>query len=157
MITNLIPLVLLLLAAIVIVSIASLIFKTVGEAGGARYEARIALLSSPEQQLYWLLVKALPEHVVMAQVAFSRILMTRGGDSKENFSKFGRAKQKVADFVVCSKDFKMLAVIELDDSSHSRDKDERRDAMLREAGLRTMRWNVRGMPDTAEIRRALLV
>lgn len=157
MITNLIPLVLLLLAAIVIVSIASLIFKTVGEAGGARYEARIALLSSPEQQLYWLLVKALPEHVVMAQVAFSRILMTRGGDSKENFSKFGRAKQKVADFVVCSKDFKMLAVIELDDSSHSRDKDERRDAILREAGLRTMRWNVRGMPDTAEIRRALLV
>ena len=154
MTTNLLTLLLLMFAVIVVIGIVRFIRET---AGGARFEARNALLSSPEQQLYWLLVKALPENVVMAQVAFSQILIARGGDSKENFSKFSRAKQKVADFVVCSKEFKMLAVIELDDSSHSRDKDERRDAILKEAGLRTMRWNVRGMPDAAEIRRALLV
>lgn len=157
MITNLIPLILLIFAVIVIGGVVRLVLQTAREISGARYEARNALLTTPEQQLYWLLVKALPENVVLAQVAFSQILMTRGGDRKENFSKFGRAKQKVADFVVCSKEFKMLAVIELDDSSHSSDKDERRDAILKEAGLRTLRWNVKGMPDAAGIRRALLV
>lgn len=113
-------------------------------------------LSEPEQILYWKLRKALPEHVVLAQVSFSRFLYTKGATAKDNFWRSARARQKVADFVVCDKTFRMLAVIELDDSTHSKEKDKIRDEILKEAGFRTVRWNVNKMPTEEEIQKTIL-
>lgn len=112
-------------------------------------------LSEPEQQLFWKLRSALPDHVVLPQVSFSRFLYAKGATNNENFRKLARAKQKVADFLVCDKTFFIIAVVELDDSSHNPTKDATRDAILKEAGLRVVRWKVNTMPTENEIRSIL--
>ena len=67
-------------------------------------------LSRLEQVLYGRLVRALPDHVVLAQVAYSQILAVhRGGDSRALRNRFDRL---VADFVVCRRDFVVVAVID---------------------------------------------
>lgn len=120
----------------------------------AHFQLNPRFMTPREQELYRLLVKSLPGQVVLAQVAFSQLLTVVGGDSKENFSKKATGKQKVADFVVCAQDFKVLAVIELDDSTHTRERDERKNAVLQEAGVRLIRW--RHIPTGAEVQKAVL-
>jgi hypothetical protein len=124
--------------------------------GGAKFALKSPLLSTPEQTLYHRLVEALPNHIVLAQVAFSQLVTVVGGDSKENFRKNLTARQKVADFVVCDKSFSVLAVVELDDSTHSAAKDEKRDAIITEAGSRTIRWRVGRLPTADDIKRQVL-
>lgn len=111
-------------------------------------------LSSPELVLYFRLCKALPEHIVLAQVGLSRILGVKKGN---NFGEwFNRINRMSADFVVCSKDSTIVAVIELDDASHKRadrqTADEKKDKALGSAGIRIVRWNVKPMPDEATIK-----
>lgn len=117
-----------------------------------KFYSKNTLMSSPEQELFRRLIKALPDHYVLAQVAFSQFLYTDGGDGKDKFSTMATMKQKVADFVVCNRRFNMVAVIELDDASHDPEKDSKRDAALKEAGLKSVRWHVSRMPNTARIR-----
>jgi very-short-patch-repair endonuclease len=62
----------------------------------------------------------------------------------------------VADFVVCDKAFHVMAVVELDDSSHDREKDRKRDDIVREAGAPTIRWRATKQPNREEIRKAIL-
>src|SRR4051812_4861762 len=73
-------------------------------------------LSPPEQVLYFRLVKALPEHIVLAQVQLSRFLGVKKGHSAQAW--LNRINRMSADFVVCQKDATVVAVIELDDVSH---------------------------------------
>lgn len=109
-------------------------------------------LTPPEQEMYWKLIKALPEYIILAQVGFSGFLYTKDGRSKENYIKFNNVKQKRADFIICDKNFEIIAAIEIDDSSHDKEKDEKRDIALLEAGITTIRWNVRKLPREEEIR-----
>ena len=127
--------------------------------GGARFKLKSPLLSPPEQELYLKLVDALPDHIVLAQVAFSQMIRVEGGNDRENFRKRLTARQKVADFVVCDKAFHVAAVVELDDSSHDRKraKDAKRDEIVKEAGARTIRWRGTNLPSREEIRAAVLV
>ena len=113
-------------------------------------------LSEPEQILYWKLKTALPDHVVLPQIAFSRFLYTKGATSKENFRKFGSGRQKVADFLICNKSFYILAIVELDDSSHNPQRDDARDEILKEAGLKLFRWKVGQMPTENEIKKIIM-
>lgn len=97
---------------------------------------------------------ALPECVVLAQVAFSALITT---DEQTHRNRFDR---KVADFVICSRQLTPIAVVELDDRSHwnKRAADADRDTMLRNAGYQTLRYQ--GIPQTEDVRRdieALLV
>jgi len=59
------------------------------------------------------------------------------------------------DFVVCSKDSRVLAVIELDDKTHSAknrvEADAKKDRATQSAGLKIIRWNVKSMPGPSEI------
>ena len=58
----------------------------------------------------------IPDHVVLAQVAFSQLVGVKKG---ENFTAiWNRYNRLTADFVVCNKDFSIAAVLELDDRSH---------------------------------------
>jgi very-short-patch-repair endonuclease len=114
-------------------------------------------LTSPEQVLYFRLLRAFPEHIVLAQVALSRILGVKKGN---NFSRwFNRINRMTADFILCAKDATILAVIELDDSSHGkagrRDADARKDKALQSAGISVVRWNVKSMPDEDTMRSIL--
>lgn len=99
-------------------------------------------LSEREQGCYYRLVANLgDDFVVLPQVAFSAFLTTQGGSKRDNYTLNNTMRQKVADFLICSRDFRVLAVIELDDRSHigKEEQDKMRDAKLKEAGLRTFR------------------
>jgi hypothetical protein len=116
------------------------------------------VLSDPEQSLYWRLYDVLPsdKFVLLSQVSFAAFISARGGSQFDRDSKFNSARQKYADFVVCSLDFQVLAVIELDDNSHDLERDKARDAILNEAGIAVVRWNVKNLPTAQEIREVLL-
>ena len=89
-------------------------------------------LSRPEQVLYWRLRDACPSHVVLAQVAIAQLLEVENVPHRQAI--FNRYRQLVADFVVCTPAFNVVAVIELDDRSHTTpgraDADSRKSAAL---------------------------
>lgn len=97
---------------------------------------RKPVMTAREQQMYRLLQTALPECTVLAQVAFSALVTAKGWANRNRFDR------KVADFVLCSQQLNVIAVIELDDRSHlGRERqDGERDAMLRLAGYVTLRY-----------------
>ena len=114
-------------------------------------------LSQPEQVLYHRLINALPEHIVLAQVQVSRVLGVKKGF---NFHQWNNRINRLSyDFVVCGKDATVLAVIELDDKSHERaerqEADRKKERATEAAGLRIIRWNVKSLPDQAEIQAVL--
>lgn len=112
-------------------------------------------LTDSEQILYWVLQKALPSHIILAQVSFSRLLYAKGGSAANNFRRLAQARQKVADYVICDKTFYVVAVVELDDASHNAEKDRARDEILKEAGLKIIRWRTTKLPTNEEIRQAV--
>ncbi|MBE3023642.1 DUF2726 domain-containing protein [Janthinobacterium sp. GW458P] len=97
---------------------------------------RKPVMTAREQQMYHLLQTALPECTVLAQVAFSALVTALGRTNRNRFDR------KVADFVLCSQQLNVIAIIELDDSSHAgrERQDQERDAMLRLAGYVTLRY-----------------
>jgi very-short-patch-repair endonuclease len=110
-------------------------------------------LSNAEQVLYFRLRKVLPDHIVLAQVQLSRILCVKEGNSFHIWN--NRINRLSADFVICTKDASVAAVIELDDASHHRyDRriaDAKKEKALRSAGVRLLRWQARELPDEAAI------
>ena len=115
-------------------------------------------LSPPEQVLYFRLVRALPDQIVLAQVQLSRILGVKKGDNYQSW--LNRINQLSADFVVCAKDATVLAVVELDDASHQserrREADRRKSRAFEAAGLKLIRWNVAHLPADTVIRSTML-
>lgn len=114
----------------------------------------VKAMSAPEQVLYHRLCKTLPDNLVLAQVGLSRFLRVKKGNNFQQW--FNRINRMSADFVVCAKDASVLAVIELDDSSHEgqqhRTADAKKDKALAAAGIRIVRWSVKSMPDDAAIK-----
>lgn len=94
------------------------------------------LMTSHEKVMFGVLKEAVPECHIFVQVALGGILWTSSYATRNKFS------QKIADFVITDQNFTILAVIELDDRSHigKEDKDAERDAMVREAGYKALRY-----------------
>ncbi len=115
------------------------------------------LLTRPEQVLYHRLVKALPDHLVLAQVQVSRVLGVKKGFAFHEWN--NRVNRLSYDFVICGKDSTVIAAIELDDSSHEDDSrmatDEKKSKATMDAGLRLIRWNVKALPDEPTIQREI--
>lgn len=115
-------------------------------------------LSAPEQVLYHRLVAALPEHIVLAQVQVSRVLGVKKGVNYREWT--NRIDRLSYDFVICGKDATVIAAIELDDKSHDAEHrvgtDRKKDKATADAGLRLVRWNVKTLPDLAQIRATLM-
>ncbi len=103
-------------------------------------------LSMNEQPTFKKLRETLePEYVVLSQVSFGAILWTW---SKAVRNRYNR---KIVDFVVCDKGFNVVAVIELDDSSHKgkEERDAERDLLLSEAGITVIRYKF--TPESSQI------
>ena len=86
--------------------------------------------------MYFRLREALPDHVILAQVAMSALITASSQATRNRFDR------KVVDFVVCNKAFEVVAVVELDDASH-RGKEaavDRRDKLVQGAGYRAVRF-----------------
>lgn len=114
-------------------------------------------LSQPEQILYFRLIEALPDHIILAQVQLSRFLGVRKGHNYQAWS--NRINRMSADFVICRKDASIVAVIELDDSTHQKlDRqiaDNKKDQALAAADVRIIRWQATAIPDVSSIKIAL--
>jgi hypothetical protein len=113
-------------------------------------------LSQPEQVLYHRLVRALPDHIVLAQVQVSRVLGVKKGFSFHEWN--NRINRLSYDFVVCARDSTVVAAIELDDKSHESDSqvatDRKKNRATASAGVRLIRWHVKALPDIATIQLA---
>jgi len=115
-------------------------------------------LSQPEQILYFRLIQALPEHIVLAQVQLSRLLGVKKGNNYQAW--FNRINRMSVDFVVCNKDSSIVAVIELDDATHQKaDRkaaDAKKDKAITSAEVRIVRWQAKDIPDIATIQSTLM-
>ncbi|MBY0368648.1 MAG: DUF2726 domain-containing protein [Burkholderiaceae bacterium] len=130
-------------------SIAAVVLKGRGRRG-ARGDIRPRkLLTEREKPMFFRLRQAFPDDVVLSQVAFSALLTAKDQPTRSTFNR------KVADFVVATKAFEVLAVIELDDSTHDgrEVQDSKRDQLLQVAGYRVLRF--KRVPDVDEVRRAV--
>jgi hypothetical protein len=117
-----------------------------------------SILSPREQALFQQLVELYPEHVVLAQVALSQLIDVRETARNRRVLR-NRFSQLVADFVLCTRDFSIVAVIELDDTSHARsvraDADARKAIAVASAGLRMVRIDSGPLPAAVDLRRLL--
>lgn len=150
---------LLLVIVIVIVVLAFLKAKAQGGAGDEVWPFYAKKpLSQPEQILYFRLVQALPDHIILAQVQLSRLLGVKNGSNYQAW--LNRINRMSVDFVVCNKDSSIVAVIELDDATHqSEDRqtaDAKKDKALESAGVHVVRWQAKAVPDLATIQRAFI-
>jgi very-short-patch-repair endonuclease len=149
--------ILLVIVVIVVVVLAILKAKAQGGTGDELWPFYAKKpLSQPEQILYFRLVQALPEHIILAQVQLSQLLGVKKGNNYQAWS--NRINRMSADFVVCNKDSSIVAVIELDDATHERKDrqaaDAKKDKALGSAGVQVVRWQAKAIPDLATIQRA---
>ena len=130
------PFIVLLAIALLILFLAMRAKRQAARSRNALQLERKPVMTARERQMFHLLQLALPECTVLAQVAFSALVTGKGWATRNRFDR------KVADFVLCSQQLHVIAVIELDDSSHAgRERQDReRDAMLRLAGYVTLRY-----------------
>jgi Protein of unknown function (DUF2726) len=83
-------------------------------------------------------------------------LKAAGPDRKQANAARNRFAQKIVDFVVVTRETaEVVAIIELDDRTHSAAKDARRDAMTASAGYRTIRINSKPRSTTDSLKAAL--
>lgn len=153
-------LILSLIVLLLLVTLVLLVRKIPGRPAGRVWPVYAKTpLTHIEQALYFRLVKTLPDCVILAQVQYSRFLGIRRG-AHNPLSILNSIQQKSADFLVCDKSLAVLAVIELDDASHTRRSrrvsDAKKEAILKVAGIRLIRWQANDMPDAETIQQALL-
>lgn len=103
-----------------------------------------------ETKMFQRLKNALPDHHVLAQVAFSSLITS---DYMPTRNKFNR---KVTDFVILNKHLDVVCIIELDDPTHhgKEDEDAKRDAMLAEAGYTVLRYT--NIPTIRQLQKDIL-
>lgn len=117
---------------------------------------RRELMTDNELDFFGRLVVALPDHYIFPQVAMSALLEASSGDKKQAHDDRLRIAQQRVDYVVCNKRCEVVAVVELDDRTHSRAKDKVRDGRLEQAAIRTVRFQSRQKPAPDAIRAAIL-
>lgn len=120
------------------------------------YKSR-QLMTENEAEFFGRLVVALPDHYIFPQVAMTALIEAASKDKKTAHSDRLRIAQQRTDFVVCDRSCRVVAVVELDDRTHSRSKDKVRDARLQQAGLRSVRFQSTSKPSVGALRAAVLL
>jgi very-short-patch-repair endonuclease len=113
-------------------------------------------MTDNEEEFFGRLVVALPDHYVFPQVAMSAMLQPASTNGRTAHSDRLRIAQQQVDYVVCTKSCEIVAVVELDDRTHSQTKDQLRDSRLEQAGIRTVRFQSRNKPNGDVIRKMVL-
>lgn len=117
---------------------------------------RRKLMTDNEEEFFGRLVAAFPDHYVFPQVAMSALLDTAAADKRTAHGDRLRIAQQRADYVICTRRCEVVAVVELDDKTHRRAKDELRDARVAQAGIRTVRFQSRNKPTIEALRATVL-
>ena len=115
------------------------------------------LLTDNELEFCHRLEDALPGFRVLVQVSMGAIMEPDLDDEEASepgryLSVRGRFAQKVLDFVIVDDEYRIVALVELDDSTHDADRDAERDRMTGMAGYLTIRYDSRDKPEPEEIR-----
>ena len=120
-------------------------------------EAKRQLLTERERALYQRLVQSLPNHIVLAQVQLLQVLKFQTG--RRTPAILNRFNQLSLDFLILGPDTSIVAAVELDDATHSREAsrqaDARKDHALKSAGVPLIRWNAKSLPDRVAILAAI--
>jgi len=116
------------------------------------------LLTVTELGFYQVLRKSIPEYDVHVQVSVYQILRIKKGLNYERI--WNRFSRMTFDFVLVNDFTKVLAVIELDDTSHNYASSQKRDAkkneLLAHLQIPMVRIKVDAIPDPAELREVIL-
>lgn len=141
--------------AVVLLTILRTTMGTAGEPERYPFE-QTRPLSETEQVLYWRLRKVLPDQMILAQVAVSRIVRVEKGHDFRAW--LNRINRMTVDFLICLPDGTIVAAIELDDASHDVDErvlaDAKKSKALESAGIKLLRF--REIPSEQELRKAFL-
>lgn len=126
-----------------------------GKSRAGTYRRR-KLMTDNEEEFFGRLVAALPDHYVFPQVAMSAMLQPASTNGRTAHSDRLRIAQQRVDYVICTKGCEIVAVVELDDRTHSQTKDQLRDSRLEQAGVRTVRFQSRNKPNGDVIQKIVL-
>lgn len=99
-----------------------------------------SLLTKTEIEYYYIIRDYLPsKYHLCPQVSFNAIITAKDIGIRNTFNR------KYCDMTVCNSNFEVLAVIEIDDDSHTsakiKESDAYRDKILKEAGFITLRFS----------------
>lgn len=117
------------------------------------------ILTSTERQAYMVLRRALPDHVIFAQVPLARFLKV---PTRHSYSEWvRRVGQLCADFVVCDNASQVIAVVEVrapegQEKERTLRRQARMDRVLQAAGLPLHVWRENQIPSATAARLALL-
>jgi hypothetical protein len=121
---------------------------------------RLNLMSETEINFFIKLQMAFPGYFVFPQIGATALIdiKSRPFNRHHFFSALNWIDTARIDFTLCDPQGLIVALIELDDSSHDdkKDRDEARNYIYRSAGYRLFRFDCRRMPDAALIRETII-
>jgi Protein of unknown function (DUF2726) len=111
------------------------------------------VLTAAERKAYETVRKALPSHMVLAQVPLSRFLKV---PTRHSYSQWlSRVGSLNADLVICDAASQVLAVIDVrptNQSARGRQRHERMSRVLRAARINVLTWPEHNLPSLSEVR-----
>lgn len=116
------------------------------------------ILTAAERQAYLVLRRALPDHMILAQVPIARFLKV---PTRHSYSEWlRRVGQLCVDLVVCDNTSQVVAVVELrapdeEESERTLKRHARMDRVLQAAGVPLHVWRENQIPSAAAAREAL--
>lgn len=119
-------------------------------------------LTPTETLFYHRLVESLPDFIVLAQVQLSSFLkVDKTQTNNQTYNKwFNPIAQQSIDYLICKKDFTIVAAVELDDKSHLSTKaikqDNKKTNNLEAAKVTLIRWHAEAMPQPEEIKQVFI-
>ncbi|HEU4457919.1 MAG TPA: DUF2726 domain-containing protein [Methylibium sp.] len=117
------------------------------------------VLTHAERKAHALLVRSVPECLVLAQVPLARFIRVPTRNSYHEWMR--RVGQLCADLVVCDEGAQVIAVVEVRRdltklSERSRKRHERMDRVLHQAGVRVLVWTEGSLPGAEVVRDLVL-
>lgn len=110
-------------------------------------------LGKAESLLYYLLRAGLPDLEVFAGVSLARVVGA-GGEGREREQQSRRLSQYQLDFVICDKNMRVIAVVEVESAVGAAAVGDQhfKSDMLKQAGIRVVRVNPAALPRREQIR-----
>jgi len=113
----------------------------------------VRVMTQAERQAYELLRRAVPNHLVLAQVPLSRFISV---PTRQSYGEWlNRAGRLSADLLICDEHSRVIAAIDVrapDESSRSRERHERLGHVLEAAGIAVQVWNAHSLPTVSHVR-----
>lgn len=113
----------------------------------------VRVMTQAERKAYDLLRRAVPNHLVLAQVPLSRFISVPTRQSYGDW--LNRAGRLSADLLICDEHSRVIAAIDVrspDESSRSRERHERLSRVLEASGIAVQVWNANSLPTVSHVR-----